>query len=337
VFRPGGTSLTTVAHAYSGVAKYSVTLTLVDGRGNESTNTQLVVVGQPPNAVFTFAPGQTLPGGVVSFDGSASNDPLTSLVSYSWSFGDGSSASGVTANHSYANPGTYMVSLKVTDKAGNSDTVTQAVTVASPPPPVPPPATTAAAHPHLPIAAFVVKSSHPTAGLPVTFDGASSVGVIAKYHWAFGDGSKHAWGALPTHVYSRPGTYEVSLTVTDAFGASATIVKTVTIARAASITKLAVRRQHGRPTLLVAVNGPGSVSAFHKTIRLRRSGTARFGVRLTRAQLRALSLRRTITIRVALTFAPLSGRRSSRRLAIRIHVAPSAPARFEAAIARRAV
>jgi PKD repeat protein len=333
VFSPGG-SLAPVAHTYTGVAKYNVTLTLVDSRGNVSTNTQQVVVGQPPNAVFTFSPGQTLPGGVVTFDGSASNDPLTTLVSYSWSFGDGATASGVTASHAYASPGSYTVTLKVTDTAGNSDAISQAVTVDAPPPPVPPPATIATAHPALPLASFVVKTRHPTAGLAVAFDGSSSVGAITKYHWTFGDGSKRAWGAVPSHVYRRPGTYSVTFTVTDITGASATIVKTVTVGRAAAITKVAVRRRRGRPSLMVAVSGPGSVSAFRKTIRLRRSGTARFALRLTRAQVQALAVRRTITIRVALRFAPLAGRQSSRRLAIKIHAAPRTPARFAAALAR---
>ncbi len=63
-------------------------------------------------------------------------------VSYLWSFGDGSTASGATASHRYTTSGTYPVVLIVTDSVGNEEgaikTVDAVVTAAAPPPPLVP-------------------------------------------------------------------------------------------------------------------------------------------------------------------------------------------------------
>lgn len=60
-----------------------------------------------------------------------------------------------------------------------------------------------------------------TQGLQVSVDGTASTdreGVIAGYSWDFGDGSAPTSAALASHVYAAPGTYVVTLTVTDSLG-----------------------------------------------------------------------------------------------------------------------
>lgn len=64
-------------------------------------------------------------GESVLFDGSASTPGANaSLVSYSWNFDDGGKAIGVRANHSFAKPGVYNVTLATIDsKAGAASAV----------------------------------------------------------------------------------------------------------------------------------------------------------------------------------------------------------------------
>ena len=65
-------------------------------------------------------------------DASSSSDSDGSIASYAWTFGDGVTASGVTANHTYASGGSYDVTLTVTDNKGASTNVTKQVTVSPP-------------------------------------------------------------------------------------------------------------------------------------------------------------------------------------------------------------
>ena len=59
-------------------------------------------------------------------------------------------------------------------------------------------------------------------GDTLAFDASASRdldGAIGEYRWDFGDGTT-AEGAAASHVYDKPGTYEVSLTVVDDAGSS---------------------------------------------------------------------------------------------------------------------
>jgi PKD repeat protein len=81
----------------------------------------------PPTAAFTSSCDSLACG----FDGTASSDADGPIASYQWNFGDGGTASGATPSHSYAAPGTYGVTLVVTDGAGHTGTVSHDVTVGS--------------------------------------------------------------------------------------------------------------------------------------------------------------------------------------------------------------
>jgi PKD repeat protein len=83
----------------------------------------------PPTADFTFS--QLTPG-VVSFDGTTSTDPENDGLVHTWDFGDGTSDIGAAVPHTYDTPGTYPVTLTVTDIAGNRDSVTKEVVVEAP-------------------------------------------------------------------------------------------------------------------------------------------------------------------------------------------------------------
>ncbi len=82
---------------------------------------------QPPRPTFTV-PAEAKAGKSVAFDGSASTDD-GSIATYYWEFGDGSTGSGATTTHTYELPGTYEVTLWVTDDAGQQASLTKTVAV----------------------------------------------------------------------------------------------------------------------------------------------------------------------------------------------------------------
>jgi len=70
----------------------------------------------PPVAAFTATPSEGSAPLSVAFDASDSYDPDGLVASYRWSFGDGTSGSGMVAAHTYEQPGTYTVQLTVEDR-----------------------------------------------------------------------------------------------------------------------------------------------------------------------------------------------------------------------------
>jgi hypothetical protein len=78
----------------------------------------------PPVAVFTATPSEGSAPLSVAFDASESYDPDGFVRSYRWSFGDGTSGSGMYVTHLFAQPGTYTVQLTVEDRRQVSTTAT---------------------------------------------------------------------------------------------------------------------------------------------------------------------------------------------------------------------
>lgn len=129
---------------------------------------------------------------------------------YIWDFGDGSPVSNeFQPNHLYENPGTYLVSLTAVGPGGCASTV-QSVTVTVTEPAL----AEFSSDPNFP-----VELSLPNTG--VSFQNESVNGV--KYVWEFGDGSQS--GEIdPSHVYSSPGSYMVTLTAIDEQGCASQVI-----------------------------------------------------------------------------------------------------------------
>lgn len=84
-----------------------------------------------PVAAFTVTPEAGEAPLPVTLDASASRDPDGSIISYVWDFGDGETlrSEGPTAEHTYAVPDAYAVTLTVTDDKGANDTSRRTVEV----------------------------------------------------------------------------------------------------------------------------------------------------------------------------------------------------------------
>lgn len=92
------------------------------------TRRALITGTQPP--LGAIAPVNGLEGAAIGFDATGSVDPNGTIVSYEWSFGDGSTGTGATPTHTYDFFGTYTVQLVTTDNDGLADTVSTTVEVA---------------------------------------------------------------------------------------------------------------------------------------------------------------------------------------------------------------
>ena len=122
----------TPSHTYAIDGNYTVSLTVTDDAGDtgSATTTATIGLGNQPPVADPNGPYTGTVGVAVAFDGSASNDPDGSIISYSWDYGDGATGSGVNPSHTYASDGVYNVTLTVTDDAGATDSAMTTATIA---------------------------------------------------------------------------------------------------------------------------------------------------------------------------------------------------------------
>ncbi len=217
------TGLTTT-HTFSTPGDHAVRLTVVDDTGAEaSTNHTITVRASPdpgqPVARFTATPDRGDAPLEVSFDASNSTGDITS---FTWDFGDGSTATGAQPTHTYTDPDRYTVRLTVETGTGATDSTERTVRVTDPdaddddPPDEPGDL----------VARFTAAPQQGVAPLTVSFDASGSTGDITSYSWTFGDGDSGD-GMTATHSYEEAKRYEVTLTVRDSEGLEDTTTETV--------------------------------------------------------------------------------------------------------------
>jgi PKD repeat protein len=173
---------------------------------------------QPAFTVSNAAPGE---GESVLFDATTSTSPNNNpIAQYLWDFGDGASGSGPIVSHAFTRSGTFTVTLTLVDTLGRTAQTARTVSVL------------ASANP---TANFVSSPAAPAPNTAVTFNASASTAAsgrrIVSYAWDFGDPNNRtaAEGVQTTHVYTAPGTYTVTLTVTDDRGRVGTASRTVTV------------------------------------------------------------------------------------------------------------
>ncbi len=208
-----------VSITYTIPGNYTVSVNVSDDDGAHVIGTIWVnVINMPPFASINNA-HIVVEDDLMSFSAAGSFDSSndTPWLVYSWDFdaSDGITTddTGMTVVHSYTNVGIYIVTLTVTDPQGAFDTATSWVNVIN----------------GIPIArAGPDQTSNMDSS--VSFDGTASsdtpsdIGTL-NYTWDFGDtyaapGDNIAYGALPTHTFTQPGTYTVTLTIADVHGAT---------------------------------------------------------------------------------------------------------------------
>lgn len=185
---------------------YSVTIT--DGNGCSGTVSTTVNVYPIPQA--QFIPNDVCIGDSMFFmDISTINSG--SIVNWQWNFGDGNVSQQQNPIHIYATPGTYSVTFTITSNQGCISSITKSFTVFP-----------------LPTANFNLNNACTGTAVALTNTSSVSVGNVTGWSYNFGDGNNSTL-QNPSHVYSAPGIYNITLVVTTNGGCRDTITKPVTI------------------------------------------------------------------------------------------------------------
>ncbi len=185
-------------HIYPSAGLYTVKLTVTGPGGSDfETKTDYIEVTTPPAPIANFSASPTsglMPLAVDFFDESSG-----SITSWEWDFDNDTVIDSTAQNptHIYPGAGFYTVSLTVTGPGG-SDTETKVdyIEVTTPTPPE---------------AEFSADPTNGSAPLLVSFTDLST-GDVTEWTWDFGDSGASS-DQHPTHEYTDPGTYTVTLTV----------------------------------------------------------------------------------------------------------------------------
>ncbi|MCB0856078.1 MAG: PKD domain-containing protein, partial [Bacteroidetes bacterium] len=185
---------------------YAVKIVIVDGNGCTDSTTSLITVADAPVVDFMVSATQGCAPLTVQFtDLTTSTSPLQTWF---WDFGDGNTSTVQNPIHTYLFNGDYDVSLTVTDINNCSNTLLMPDLI----------------HLANPMGSFTSNATPSCPPLGVTFN-ASAVSdtTITNWFWDFGDGNT-GLGQNPTHIYTTPGNYAVTLIITNAFGCSDTVI-----------------------------------------------------------------------------------------------------------------
>jgi len=198
------------SHTYAIAGTYTVTLIVTDDKGltNSASKSITFSTGNvSPVADFSYSSISLM----VNFNGGSSYDTDGNIVNWVWNFGDGQNAGGNNVNHQYSQPGTYQVSLTVTDNKNAQTSITKSVIVTN----------------SLPVGDFTYSIGTNNL-VSFTSSAYDTDGSVSSYRWTFGDGQTSG-GTNANHQYIFAGNYNVTLSVTDNYGGIGTVTKSITI------------------------------------------------------------------------------------------------------------
>lgn len=203
-FGDGSSSTSTnPIHTYTASGNYTVKLIATNAFGCQDIEiiNNLITVHPQPSPQISITPNSSCDiNTIFQFTSGGQN-----IASWSWDYGDGSTAATQNPSHQYGAPGTYPVTLIASSTQGCIDTVTAANPVTIGTSLVP---------------SFTVSDSGGCAPFSLQFD--CTVPNAVTWNWDFGDGTT-ANSDLVNHTYIQPGQYTVTLAVTTSSGCNGTV------------------------------------------------------------------------------------------------------------------
>jgi PKD repeat protein len=211
-------------HTYLGSNNWIVTLTVTDTVGCSNSIAHVIYVPEIPMAFYSSNAPVCLNNPMCFTDlSSVPSPPFGFINMWVWDFGDGTPTDTIhfpnnpNVCHTYLNPGTYLVTLYVTDNSGFTDSYSHDQTVLP-----------------LPIANFFASTG--CQGALIQFTDASfpnGGGNIISWDWNFGDPLSGANNLSnqqnPSHIFSDSGCYSVRLTIRNFDDCRDTMIKQVCV------------------------------------------------------------------------------------------------------------
>ena len=223
------TSPATATHTYTGLANFTVQLTVTDKDGGVGSDSLIITIVTTDSPIAEAnGPYSGKEGSSISFSSAGSHivEPGATIVSYFWNFGDGTNSTSATPSHAYADNGVYTAALTVTDNFGKTGSDTANVNVAN----VAPTCNAGAAKTGNEGASISFSGTFTDPGIKDTF----------TCSWNYGDGSLTAFAACTSpnttsHAYADNAVYTVTLTVRDKDGGQCVNTTKATVANVAPV------------------------------------------------------------------------------------------------------
>ena len=211
-FGDGSSSLViNPTHTYTNAGTYTVCLRVKKNNNTTGTavcvseicKTVVVTINQTCNLVANFAWTNTAVN-PLAFAFQNTSTALSPTDSVRWTFGDGSSSLAINPTHTYTNPGTYTVCLRIKKNLNATGTTPCVREICK--------TIVVAATPSCNLVAYFTWSNT-SSPLTLAFQNLSTpVSSTDSVRWTFGDGTS-SLSLNPTHTYLNPGTYTVCLRV----------------------------------------------------------------------------------------------------------------------------
>lgn len=195
-FNDGSTSTETdPINIFSNPGEYSVSLQATSTNGCNNSVTKPVTIYSLPIVDFSIpAPPLSCTGSSTQFANLTANPPDGTITTWLWNFDDAAATENTSSlqdpSHTFANAGSYDVTLTATTEEGCSGTLQKAITIEQSP-------------------SATVESSVACKSLPVNFTATGT--DLQSYYWEMG--TSYYTEANPTHTFSVPGDYQILLTV----------------------------------------------------------------------------------------------------------------------------
>ncbi|HLE96879.1 MAG TPA: PKD domain-containing protein [Candidatus Thermoplasmatota archaeon] len=201
-------------HAYLRRGYYVATALARDDLGAVgATRLPVIVLNSPPTLEASASDRNATTLYPVQFQAKTTDADLDPVL-VRWEFGDGSASNISAPLHAYKRRGQYAVAVSATDPEGAVASDVLYLDIGN-----------------LPATAnFTTEPEWPTTRDAVRFLDASTKkdGDIVLWRWDFGDGNVSSSRA-PTHQYARAGSYVVRLNVTDDWGATVGVSRTLSV------------------------------------------------------------------------------------------------------------